>query len=217
MRNTAFREIYSNPIFSDDMPPGVLIIQVKSAGFLAGNTANIRVDDQLIEFDNSELRNHDQRGLHIAVINTLTGHVETAQVFDTYKSSEEFDIFVNKEIPRGFIIIAACKDECTTSLSDAAKVWFEKMGSSLIWTLEYRRSFAFVGISGESLCVESISLLDNEEATVIQVVPVNDKISGEYFLKNPPKSEKDNDDSEDDQPEMTEEEMLRQIKEGIMK
>ena len=51
--------------------------------------------------------------MHIVIINTLYGTVESTNVFDTNKSSEKFDSFINKQdIPDNFIIVAACKDEC---------------------------------------------------------------------------------------------------------
>ena len=57
------------------------------------------------------------RGLHIVIINPKTGIVENAKVFDTYKSSDEFDDFISSGIPYGYIIVAACKDECSRRLS----------------------------------------------------------------------------------------------------
>ena len=35
--------------------------------------------------------NNNERGLHIAIINTTTGEIENAKIFDTYKSSNEFE------------------------------------------------------------------------------------------------------------------------------
>lgn len=64
------------------------------------------------------------------------GKVIYAQVFDTYKTSEEFEIFLlYDEVPDGAIVIAACKDECWTSFSDTCKQWFENMGSKEIFKL----------------------------------------------------------------------------------
>ena len=58
------------------------------------------------------------RGLHIVVVNLKTGKIEYAQAFDTYKRSTEFDEFIEDPIPKGFIILAACKDDCITNLSE---------------------------------------------------------------------------------------------------
>lgn len=95
-------------------------------------------------------QNNNYRGLHIVVLNPKNGKVETTKVFDTYKSSENFDKFICNKIPKNHIIVAACKDECTNRLSQTAKSWFAAMGSNKIWNLEYRQGFAFIGIMGES-------------------------------------------------------------------
>ena len=58
------------------------------------------------------------RGLHIVVLHPNTGKVVTAKVFDTYAYAELFDDFVTKKIPDDHIIIAACKDDCVTKMSE---------------------------------------------------------------------------------------------------
>lgn len=45
----------------------------------------------------------------------------------------------------GYIIVAACKDDCARKLSDKAKKFFSKMGSRTIKKLKYRQGFAFIG------------------------------------------------------------------------
>jgi len=65
--------------------------------------------------------NNNKRGLHIVVINPNNGKVEAARVFDTYVSSVAFDDFIIESYPDGFIIVAACKDDCITKLSKCAK------------------------------------------------------------------------------------------------
>ena len=41
-------------------------------------------------------------------------------IFDTYKSSENFEIFLKEQppIPVGTIVIVACKDDCVKNLSN---------------------------------------------------------------------------------------------------
>ena len=43
----------------------------------------------------------------------MNGRVEPTKVFDTYEKSNGFGEFVESDIPDGFIVVAACKDECT--------------------------------------------------------------------------------------------------------
>ena len=47
--------------------------------------------------------------------------VQGARVFDTYQTSVALEGFIKKDIPHGFIIVAACKDECVTNLSPTVK------------------------------------------------------------------------------------------------
>lgn len=71
-------------------------------------------------------------------------------VFDTYKSSKEFERLIEKfDFPKGFVVAAACKDDCMTQLSDKCKQWFGDMGSKDVWELEYQCAFAFVGLIGK--------------------------------------------------------------------
>ena len=74
--------------------------------------------------------NGQNRGLHVVVINPFNGNVESAQAYDTYETSASLDNFLNTSaIPEGYIIVAACKDDCATNLSVNAKMWFANMGS----------------------------------------------------------------------------------------
>ena len=113
------------------------------------------VNDQVVQMQRNE---HDHyRGLHIVVINPFNGKIEFTKVFDTYKSSVGFDTFVKEashvsyenHVPDGYIVAAACSDECTQSLSSEGKAWFREMGSTLIDLLEYRDAFAFIAVKGQ--------------------------------------------------------------------
>ena len=74
---------------------------------------------------NKKNLNGTDRGLHIVIVNPISGIVEWTGVFDTYKSSAAFEWFCeNTEIPDGYIIIAACKDDCSNNLSLVGREWF---------------------------------------------------------------------------------------------
>ena len=67
-------------------------------------------------------------------------------------------MFINNyELKDGLIVAAACKDECYKELSDDCKLWFVIMGSMSIWDLNYRNSFAFIGIVGKKMPMEQVS------------------------------------------------------------
>lgn len=114
----------------------IISIQAQSAGFLAGNFAKITINHVPIDINKNE--NGNSRGLHVIVINPLNDKVESASIFDTYARPDGFDGFIRNKIPDGYIVVAACQDECSNKMSKAAKEWFANMGSKEIWNLSYR-------------------------------------------------------------------------------
>ena len=143
----------------------LIFIQAQSAGFDGGNLARITINGTSVNIEKNV--NGNYRGLHLAIINPFNGNVESAQVFDTYKSSEQLDEFIevpaNQAISEGFIIVAACKDDCVTHLSQKAKSWFADMGSKEIHNLKYRQAFAFIGVSGKKEFQEKVSKTNKED------------------------------------------------------
>ena len=120
----------------------VLVVQVESAGFDAGNFAKISINDVAVQVAKNE--NGHYRGLHIVIINSLDGKVELSQVFDTYKTSKgfyelpEYGRTLLQELPEGHIVCVACQDDCVSNLCFEFKQWFGSMGSQEIWELGYR-------------------------------------------------------------------------------
>ena len=81
--------------------------------------ACISINDVVLQMDRNE-SGHD-RGLHLVIINPLNGAVELSQVFDTYKGDHKLPSVSTRYIPPGYIIVAACKDDCVTQLSEKDK------------------------------------------------------------------------------------------------
>ena len=105
-------------------------INISSAGFQAGDYAKITLNGIKIYLQSNE--NSHYRGLHVVIINNTNGQIELAQVFDTYKNPVAFDKLTRRKIPKGYIVLAACKDDCVTNLSNMGKQWFINMGSNFI-------------------------------------------------------------------------------------
>lgn len=145
----------------DPTKPKTFVVQVESAGFHGGNFAKIFIDDDPVDMALNE--NDNDRGLHIAVLNHLNGQIDIAQIFDTYKTSEALNAFIKSDFNEGSIVVAACKDECSISLSDEAKLWFEQMGSKHIWDLTYRHAWAFIGILGGDQAATANEALSSSE------------------------------------------------------
>lgn len=127
----------------------IFVVQAISAGFSSGNFAKIVINDSQVFVDKNESGNY--RGLHIVVVNPKDANVEVSKVFDTYMSSDKLEEFIDKQrYPDGYIVVAACKDDCVKNLSKKCKMWFGKMGSTEIWDLCYRQGWAFISMIGLS-------------------------------------------------------------------
>lgn len=99
-----------------------------SAGFNDGKKAMIKINDIPVKMEPNE--NQHLRGLHIVIVNPQDGKIETAKVFDTYESSKSLDKFLSRTgVPLGYIIVAACSDDCTANLSPKATQWLKSLGS----------------------------------------------------------------------------------------
>lgn len=115
---------------------------------------------------------HD-RGLHVVVMDPQDGGSAMGRVFDTYKSSEAIDQFIdeNEEMPDGNIVICACKDECSKSISEKAKQWLQNCGSLMSPYLKYRCGFAFIGIVERRCeCNENLANYKKQTCTVTQIL-----------------------------------------------
>ena len=72
-------------------------------------------------------------------------------------------------IPDGYIIVAACKDDCRFNLSEEVMCWFASIGSNAIWRLKNFHSFAFigkVGRNGHDECIEGTGKQKNHQVTL---------------------------------------------------
>ena len=107
------------------------------------------------------------RGLHIVIIRPSDGKVIMAKSFDTYKSPVEFDNYVkwNKH-PTGYIMVIACKDECSTLLSRMSKDWLKNMGSREFGNIGYRCGFVWIGKIRGRDPMEKRAITDKDEVSV---------------------------------------------------
>ena len=154
----------------------LLLVQAKSAGHDGGNHAEITLNGVPVFPEKNE--NDHLRGLHIVVLNPIDGKVLVARAFDTYATSKGFDKFITKGMPEGLIVIAACKDDCVTKLSDMGKRWFESMGSKEIRQVEYRCGFVFIGKGAMNEATEKRAMLVEDEVSVAQAFVVNSGFAG---------------------------------------
>ena len=78
-------------------------------------------------------------------------------------------MFIDLGVPPGNIILAACKDDCVTNLSQKAKLWFQSLGSKEINKLKYRQGFSFIGVSGKEELIERRAIKLKETVSITRV------------------------------------------------
>lgn len=124
----------------------LMIIEVRSAGFEGGNKASISVNGKIVQVEKNS--NGHFRGLHIVVIDPDNGKIVLAKAFDTHATTLGIkEMLDGGGAPEGFIVIAACQEECVKKMTQKIKKWFTDMGSSEIWNIQHRQAFAFIGIA----------------------------------------------------------------------
>ena len=142
--------------------------------------AQIIVGDLKNTFHQNE--SYTERGLHIVILDGNTGEPSFYSAFDTYKSSEKLEYFIN-EVKDGDIVIAACKDDCQNNLSEKCILWFESMGSKKIRKVKYRYGYVFSGIIGKiDSAFEKVSKNEEHQREITRIFRVP--------LENPVKKQK---------------------------
>ena len=151
----------------EDGQSRVIVVQASSSGYGGRQPSRITINDVAVPI-NTNTNNH-HRGLHIVLINPSTGSVDSAQCFDTHKTSSALDAFTSRQIPEGCIVAVTCSDDCVSQLSSSARSWFESMGSSEISKLQYRHAFAFIGMNGKQDAQEKRAFRLEDEVSVSRV------------------------------------------------
>ena len=94
---------------------------------------------------------HDiTRGITLAVVEPSSGTFEKCKTFDTFNSTSESDKLVGfiNGIQAGKMVLGIISDEAKRRLETNARRALEQIGSSRIWDVEYRNSWAIVGRKG---------------------------------------------------------------------
>ena len=86
---------------------------------MGGNEALITINHVPVECEVNE--NNHYRGMHMVIINPINGKILYSKVFDTYKTGDLFENFITNCVEDNTIVVAACKDECVTSLKESSK------------------------------------------------------------------------------------------------
>ena len=125
--------------------PKVVVVQASSACHEEENFANITINGVSVQIEK-----HDTGfcGLHVVIINSNTGQVESAKAYESFKNFYKFEEFVDKitkKMPKGHIAVAAIKNDIHKKLYAIGRNFFQTLGSDEIWDMGYREAFCFIG------------------------------------------------------------------------
>eukprot|EP00440_Ansanella_granifera_P015467 gb/GFBE01016813.1/.p1 GENE.gb/GFBE01016813.1/~~gb/GFBE01016813.1/.p1 ORF type:complete len:906 (+),score=172.47 gb/GFBE01016813.1/:1-2718(+) len=151
--------------------PGTVDAVVESAGFDDGSEAIFKVDGQI-------LHKTRRRGITVVTLKQAAGSqavelweaLESAQTFDTHKSSAELIDFL-ASLPDGRVVLMGVSDEASVQLSEAAKSALRGYGALLTESLGYRSSYALVGRKGGPAWAEELRPRGGGRALAVSPVP----------------------------------------------
>jgi len=117
-------------------------LSVQSYGYYDGNAAKLTRDGKDIAYGN--------RGHNLWRIDPNNGQLLESKRFDTYESSAQSDsmsAWIGR-LPEGAVVAVAIRDEGTVSMTEAAYLALESLGSALTRKVETRDSWALIGCKG---------------------------------------------------------------------
>ncbi|MEQ8972874.1 MAG: interleukin-like EMT inducer domain-containing protein [Coleofasciculus sp. C1-SOL-03] len=123
------------------------VVAAISAGNTWGNMAQVTCNGELVS-----LTGGYQRGLNVVVFDPSNGRQLQSRSFDIYADPANADAFADwiETIPQGRVVAIAAKDDASFNLSDRAKAACKLIGSTQIDRLQFRGSWAIVGVKGAS-------------------------------------------------------------------
>jgi len=126
--------------------PNNMVIQVQSAGYLAGSYYKFYLNNREIKTIDKLTNNGSNRGINVVAIDE-TLNVIFAGAFDTHGILVESDNFIAKiqGLPTPCIVLLAINDEATRTLSEDAKNLIESLGGLNIRQVKFRDSYALIG------------------------------------------------------------------------
>lgn len=124
-------------------------LSVQSATFLVGNFANFYVNGVQLNVPSS-------RGLNVVLLQT-SGALLSFNAFDTFATGSDALVSFLNSISPGTIVMVAAMDEASGNLSSAARTAIATLGATQIDDLQWRSSYALIGIKGFPSIAEKAS------------------------------------------------------------
>lgn len=129
---------------------------VVSAGYDSGNLADFFLDDELVPISGPEGR----RGLNVAVIDPGTTRIVSCRSYDLWGDPEGQGAalaYALESLPQGHIVLAALKDSGMEKLSEGAIDALGTVGATIDGCLDFRESYALIGVKGGRAMAERSS------------------------------------------------------------
>lgn len=139
-----------------DIQRGTSKVVVVSAGYNSGDIADFFLDEQLVPIIGPEGR----RGLNIVVIDPQTTQIVSARTYDVWGDAGGQSKALASDLealPKGHIVLAALKDSGMENLSMDAIDALAGVGSTIDGPLDFRQSYALIGVKGGTALAERTS------------------------------------------------------------
>jgi hypothetical protein len=167
------KNTYSNTIIDSSgihLSQGHHSIQIVSSGFLTGRFGSVEIDGLNV------LGSTFNRGINVALLDTLDFHAIQTQVFDTFGGSSGTDTsysnslawFLNN-LPQRSLVALLVIDEGSNSLTQNARNAIKQFGSQYIDHVGWRDSWALFGQKGDragTVLEKWIPSADTQRATL---------------------------------------------------
>lgn len=127
---------------------GGINLTVKSATFESGNLAEFYVDGLQLDVPTS-------RGMNVVVLG-FDGSMKSSNTFDTFGSGSEALVNFVNDLEEATPVLLAIRDEAAKNLSSAAKEAIQSLGAANVLSLQYRDSYALIGIKNGAALAEQI-------------------------------------------------------------
>lgn len=81
----------------------------------------------------------------MCIVNPRTGKVKKKRIFDTFENSDGIEKWFSTVV-QDYIVVCACRDECTKRFLWEGRKWFCQMGSKDVKNIIYKGGWAFIGL-----------------------------------------------------------------------
>lgn len=138
-------------------------VVVQSAGFSDGNEVSFWLNGK-------QLHSSSARGLTILVLAVDGEVVGAPKTFDTNQDSTEVEIFL-QSLASNTTVLVGVSDEASSGLTDRGRALIQACGGQQIGRLQFRDSYALIGVKDGSAYAEAYVPRDQGKAVAVSALP----------------------------------------------